>query len=667
MENLKVRFFLLFFLPQLILAQTNWYVNSLTGNDAFTGIAETVGIDGYSGPKKTIDNAAIAANSGDKINVIYTGVPYYETKIDVTKNLIFNAYGNGDIIIDLTNSTIGIRFTMPGTTTFTCAGTTRIVFKGTSQVGFNLVSGRVFLETATVRIQPPFLFQNNLTSNTSGAVNNWFVNKQTGNYNYNGLSALVNPPNGPLPNIFHVYAKVPAPYTSLENDQFNVASGEYADAPVIINNIIINGLHNNNLDSVIFNLINTDLHFSMTGRTIFGWQSPNSLNTYLFTGSSNTGMVFKTGCVEFRDVPVEIRPPFLFKRIPSYCDVDPPTIEPIPFVVYGNEGSGDRRVYHTIGIYTCGSCNTRCWLKENLNIGKIVNDNGFNDLTNNNVIEKYCYNNQLLSCDVFGGLYQWAEALQYYNGANNDTYVELTGKIRGICPPDWHLPTHDESSALADQDAGGNTLKSIGVGSINTSNGHDGQGTNTTGFSALFAGWRNPNILGTNTDLWNQWGVWTAFWSADQFQLSQAKVSWLISTDYMWGQGAVPEKKTGLSVRCIHDTWVGSPGQLYTEVEEQENSLIPGDYTLLQNYPNPFNPATTIMYEMLNPGKVKIEIFDIAGRNIKTLVNKDVNSGKHSVLWDGKDNSGKQVTSGTYFYNLTINGVSLTKKMLLIR
>ncbi|MEE9442394.1 MAG: FG-GAP-like repeat-containing protein [candidate division Zixibacteria bacterium] len=88
---------------------------------------------------------------------------------------------------------------------------------------------------------------------------------------------------------------------------------------------------------------------------------------------------------------------------------------------------------------------------------------------------------------------------------------------------------------------------------------------------------------------------------------------------------------------------------------------------LLGNYPNPFNPSTTIGYNLVQGGHVKLEIFNISGQRIVSLVNEEKEAGLHSVVWDGKDSSGRQVASGIYFYRLEAGEFSDTRKMILMK
>lgn len=105
---------------------------------------------------------------------------------------------------------------------------------------------------------------------------------------------------------------------------------------------------------------------------------------------------------------------------------------------------------------------------------------------------------------------------------------------------------------------------------------------------------------------------------------------------------------------------------LTTKVND-ESEQIPDNIILYQNYPNPFNPSTTISFKIPQKSKVFLEIFDIFGKRIKTLVDDEVDSGIHQFTWNGIDDLDNQVASGIYFYRLIVGKNSQTKKMILIR
>ncbi len=104
-----------------------------------------------------------------------------------------------------------------------------------------------------------------------------------------------------------------------------------------------------------------------------------------------------------------------------------------------------------------------------------------------------------------------------------------------------------------------------------------------------------------------------------------------------------------------------------TSIKDNEEVFFPKIY-LQQNFPNPFNPITTIEYNLPQQSRIKLYIYDSLGRVIIKLIDEEQNSGKHTIRWNGKNGFGESVASGTYFYQLTINGKQQeTKKLSLLR
>jgi methionine-rich copper-binding protein CopC len=102
-------------------------------------------------------------------------------------------------------------------------------------------------------------------------------------------------------------------------------------------------------------------------------------------------------------------------------------------------------------------------------------------------------------------------------------------------------------------------------------------------------------------------------------------------------------------------------------LESVSIKAIPEEFKLSNNYPNPFNPTTTINYQLPKSSKVVITVYDLLGHRVKTLVNKNMEAGYYSVIWNGKNESGKTLSSGTYFYHIKAGKNSATKKMLLMK
>ncbi len=87
----------------------------------------------------------------------------------------------------------------------------------------------------------------------------------------------------------------------------------------------------------------------------------------------------------------------------------------------------------------------------------------------------------------------------------------------------------------------------------------------------------------------------------------------------------------------------------------------------VNNYPNPFNPETTILFSLVKPTMTKVEIFNIKGQKVKTLLDDKLDSGEHKIVWNGKDDNGKSLASGVFFYKMTSGNYSSTKKMVLMK
>lgn len=100
---------------------------------------------------------------------------------------------------------------------------------------------------------------------------------------------------------------------------------------------------------------------------------------------------------------------------------------------------------------------------------------------------------------------------------------------------------------------------------------------------------------------------------------------------------------------------------------KRETKPSPQSIRLMQNYPNPFNPRTEISYELYKCSNVQIDIFSVTGQRVRSLANVEKAAGKHSVVWDGTDDVGRNVASGLYFCTLTAEGQQEMRKMILAR
>jgi hypothetical protein len=103
-----------------------------------------------------------------------------------------------------------------------------------------------------------------------------------------------------------------------------------------------------------------------------------------------------------------------------------------------------------------------------------------------------------------------------------------------------------------------------------------------------------------------------------------------------------------------------------TSVADNTPAVVKG-FQLRQNYPNPFNPSTTIEFDIYTASTIKLIIYDRRGRLIRTLFNGATAPGTHTVIWDGRDDTGMALPSGTYFFRLMSDEILETKRMTLLK
>jgi hypothetical protein len=109
------------------------------------------------------------------------------------------------------------------------------------------------------------------------------------------------------------------------------------------------------------------------------------------------------------------------------------------------------------------------------------------------------------------------------------------------------------------------------------------------------------------------------------------------------------------------------PIQLAASLLSEKPLATTAPLTLNPNFPNPFNPETQISYQLMESGDVQLVIFNALGQQVNTLVKQSQAAGVYQVEWNGKDDLGRSVSSGVYFYQLTSNGLVETRRMLLLK
>ncbi|MFA5667370.1 MAG: FlgD immunoglobulin-like domain containing protein, partial [Candidatus Cloacimonadaceae bacterium] len=101
--------------------------------------------------------------------------------------------------------------------------------------------------------------------------------------------------------------------------------------------------------------------------------------------------------------------------------------------------------------------------------------------------------------------------------------------------------------------------------------------------------------------------------------------------------------------------------------QDDMEEIVPPEFSLRQNYPNPFNPSTTISYWLPEMARVRLDIYNLKGQLVKTLIDSEMAAGPHSVVWNGKDSNDQAVASGVYFYRISSPNNTQTKRMLLMK
>ena len=99
---------------------------------------------------------------------------------------------------------------------------------------------------------------------------------------------------------------------------------------------------------------------------------------------------------------------------------------------------------------------------------------------------------------------------------------------------------------------------------------------------------------------------------------------------------------------------------------QRVDPVLPPSFLLQQNYPNPFNPSTVISYQLARPAHVRLEVYNLLGQPIRTLVDEVREAGDHQTLWHARDDRGRGVAAGVYIYRIVADGVSESRSMVLV-
>lgn len=177
-----------------------------------------------------------------------------------------------------------------------------------------------------------------------------------------------------------------------------------------------------------------------------------------------------------------------------------------------------------------------------------------------------------------------------------------------------------------------------------------------------------------NLDLFSSLG-WTISHNqpSNAFYLNPGATKQIEVTVFVPGSATVGQQdELTISVTSLFDPSADFNKIITTTVDQSTDVAdggyaIPGQFSMGQNYPNPFNPETRIAFNLEKAGDVTLEVFDILGRKVSTLQSGYLGAGQYEYTWHGADHSGRQAASGIYFYRLSSNEFSLTRKMTLLK
>jgi uncharacterized protein (TIGR02145 family) len=286
----------------------------------------------------------------------------------------------------------------------------------------------------------------------------------------------------------------------------------------------------------------------------------------------------------------------------------------------------DGNVYNTVTI------GTQVWLKENL---KSLH---YSDSTV--IADVVAYNNSDSLGNIYGLLYTWNAAMK------NTT----TAGAQGVCPCEWHVPTHAEWTTLENYlggaaVAGGKMKDTSSIHWLSPNTGAD----NSSGLSVLPGGEYDAHYTPNKFQLLHEYAV---FWTSTQVNSTLARERYLsynssASDVYDW------YKVMKYSIRCIRNT---------PAVDIKDDDQTIKLFRLNQNYPNPFNPSTTISFNLSDEAHVRLTIYNIIGQEVNTLVDDKLSAGPHQIEWNASG-----MASGIYMYKLSAGNYQSVKKMILTK
>ncbi len=280
---------------------------------------------------------------------------------------------------------------------------------------------------------------------------------------------------------------------------------------------------------------------------------------------------------------------------------------------------------------------SQCWMAKNLNYGTYTESINagvpHSNVSNDGIVQKYCYNNTEANCATNGGLYEWDELMNYTE----------TEKTQGICPDGWHVPSDQEVKEM-EMAIGMSQAEADNIGQRGTDEGAKLQSGGTSGFEALLLGYRFAygSFAGDGTEAY----FWTS--TIDEADNTKAYYRCLRNTHTKVERGKDMQIH-GFSLRCV----LGA-GMSIGKINNNKFYLSPP-------IPNPAKSTTIINYKLPpNIFEGNIIIYDITGKEVKTI--------KIDNLKETVEINTSQLTQGTYFYLLKFsNGQTGDTKTLIIQ
>jgi len=261
----------------------------------------------------------------------------------------------------------------------------------------------------------------------------------------------------------------------------------------------------------------------------------------------------------------------------------------LPFTTIAQFHCGDTFYDSRNGMsYPTVMIGNQCWFAKNLDIGTMLNVVAVNlNQTNNGIFEKFCYNNDSTNCKIYGGLYQWNEAMNY----------KTIEKSKGLCPEGWHIPSQAEFDTLVANFGTSSAGKALQVGGV-------------SGFNALASGYCYFNY---QKWVFGSLGVYGVIRTSSQGSTTDyAWVNYYYPNDSAIYKTASYKKTNGYSIRCISDFPAGIKEKSINYIKIK--SIDPEEITLE-------------LPDFILPARYVVKIFSVDGE----LIRQSENSSHHEI------------------------------------